>query len=74
MAVSKEAYRDWRNNSVTQALMEDLRETVETEVAKMINRDIPDQARDQFTRAFVKTADQIISWEPEFPKEEEKDD
>lgn len=72
MAVRKELYVDWVRNPVTEALKEELRVDVENLVAEMIRRDRPDADRDQYVRAFVKVADAVISWTPEFVKTEEE--
>jgi hypothetical protein len=70
MAVSKQLFGDWKRNPVTQELMQELREGVEKVVSQMVVREIPDSAKDQFCRAFVRVADDVINWQPEFLQEE----
>lgn len=75
MAVRRSLYLDWRRHPVTQELMKELAQVTEGLVASMINREIPDLHKDQFCRAFVRCADEVISWQPtEFLPEEEEED
>jgi hypothetical protein len=64
MAVTKDLYRDWKNHQVTQELMTELQQDCEQWVAKMIKRDRPDEAEDQFIRAVVKITDNVLSYAP----------
>jgi arsenate reductase-like glutaredoxin family protein len=70
MAVLKLQFSDWKNNPVTQELFAHLLQLSSDQVAKMINRERPDEANDQFIRAFVKVVDEVISWQPDLVSEE----
>lgn len=69
MAVRKEEFYEWKTHPVTDELKRELRETLETLVAQMVNRMEPEPARDGFTRAFAKAVDVVFSWQPEFTEE-----
>lgn len=73
MAVKQALFAEWKRHPVTQELLRELHAGVETVVAQMVNREAPDLAKDQFARAFVRVADDIITWQPEFIPEEDQD-
>lgn len=68
---TREQYRDWKMNSVTQELMDSLRASCEQYIAKMINRMQPDPYEDQFIRAYARLTDEVLNWVPEFVTEEQ---
>lgn len=72
MAVSREQFGEWKAHPVTQQFKDELREAVETLVGEMVMRREPDLHKDAFTRAFVRAADSILTWAPEFTAEGEK--
>lgn len=74
MAVKRALYQDWKRHPVTQELFEELKQGAATVIAQMVNRDAPDLAKDQFCRAFIKVADDVVCWQPDFLLEEEEDD
>ncbi len=74
MAVTRNAYGDWKRHSVTEELMQEIRSTMEDAISKMVIREEPDYDKDMFTRAFVRVADSVLNWQPEFVKEEDQND
>jgi hypothetical protein len=71
MPVTKGMFGEWKNHPCTQELHSELLADMEKRISSMINRERPDPDADQFVRAFVKIADAIISWQPEFMTEEQ---
>ena len=65
MAMTQERYAEWKHHQGTQELMNSLRETLESYIAKMINRGRPDNDEDQFIRAYAKLTDEVLYWRPE---------
>lgn len=68
MAITREKFRDWKQNEITQAMMETMRVNLEDYIATMIRRITPNDAEDQFIRAYARITDSVLSWEPEFPE------
>ena len=71
MAVRKEQFGDWKAHPVTLEFRKELQEAVEMLVGEMVTRREPDEHRDAFTRAFVRAADSILTWTPDFAEEGE---
>lgn len=77
MAVYRESFYEWKNHPVTQEMLNQIRMDMEDYVAKMVNRDRPDEMEDQKIRAYVKFGTDMLGWVPEFyvePQEESVDD
>jgi uncharacterized phage-associated protein len=64
MAVTRLQLSDWRNNPVTQALFRELKQNIDNYIAEIINRQRADNERDQFIRAYVKVADDVVAYDP----------
>lgn len=71
MPMTVERYAEWKHHVATQELFDSLRSNLEMYVAKMLNRDRPDEAEDQMIRAYAKITDEILNWRPEFVSDEE---
>jgi BMFP domain-containing protein YqiC len=66
MAVSRSFYSDWKRHPVTEELMQEIRSMMEDAISRMVMREEPDYDKDMAVRAFVKVADSVLNWQPEF--------
>jgi len=64
-------YADWKNHPVTQELMLEFQGNMESHIATMINRKFPEPDQDQYIRAYVKVATEVIEFEPKIVESDE---
>jgi len=62
--VTREQAREWRDHIVTQALMTELTEMMERYVAIMVSRKRPDNDEDNWIRAYVEVAKDVLGFQP----------
>jgi hypothetical protein len=64
--VNKADYIAWRDSEVTQTLITDCREAIESIAAELLTRELPNIDRDTFLKGYLKGLEQCLSWRPEF--------
>lgn len=72
MAVSKQAYLEWKKQTVTEEFHKNLVEAVEDLAGSLVGRRESNQLDDQYLKGWIKGLADSIEWVPEFIKEEDE--
>jgi hypothetical protein len=67
--VNKADYIAWRDSAVTQSLLTDCKEAIESIAAELLTRELPNIDRDTFLKGHLKGLEAVLSWRPEFAED-----
>lgn len=63
-------YLEWRNHPITGAFYKEMENTAADLMAKIMNSDSSNQARDQFLKGMFKGIDEVVAFKPDLITEE----
>ena len=68
--VEKSEFLEWRNNSITRAMLEDVAEAGTIIAQKILTSDNNDGYRDQYLKGTLNGLAQVDGWLPEFVEDQ----
>lgn len=71
--VHKEEFMAWKSSQCYVELAQELTRSIEASAAKILNREVPDQANDQLLRGYIHGLKATLEWIPDFPPDPELD-
>jgi hypothetical protein len=69
--VNKADYIGWRDSEVTQVLLQEVKESIESVAAELLTRELPNIDRDTFLKGYLKGLESVLSWRPELKEDNE---
>lgn len=71
MAATRIEFREWRDLSLTQELLQEIVTQVQGMIEEMVNSSSIDVARVQYLKGIINGLSQVAGWEPTYIEEQE---
>ena len=62
--VNKADFISWRDSEVTQQMLKEVTETIESVASELLSRELPNLDRDTFLKGYLKGLSELASWRP----------
>ena len=72
--MNRQEFSEWRKGEIYQEMWKDIVRQIEIYAAEIVNREYPDNDRDQLVRGRIQGLSSVVDWVPEFPPEPEEID
>jgi hypothetical protein len=70
--VNKADYIAWRDGAITQELIRDCKEAIESIAAELLTRELPNIDRDTFLKGHLKGLEAVLTWRPELAEDNDE--